>query len=267
MLQKLFKFVFCNGVFRILIGFMLINLNSLNVTHAQEINTKNASELRINRLSIQINGGIGYLNTNTKNDNNQGIPYSDKLKYYNDLKSGNLLQGALFYRINPKWSIGIENQTFHTQSSISGSIIMNGDRIAGNYSFSDQWNHFYGLVNENIYTNFSGLSLKRHVSLIEEKFEAYALTSLGWILYRNEYNNVIFSRLLTGNAPALNLQTGFELKLHNNLKWNINASYLASYLFKLKINNGKGAEEMALDIKELENLSRVNLTTGLNFYF
>ncbi len=271
MSKKLFNLFSLNISSRVAIIFLLIGFNSLNAIQAQEINIDSASELRIKRFSIQIHGGIGHLTANTKDDKasliSQGISNPEALKYYEDLNSGYLLQGVLYYRINPKWSIGVENQIFYTQSSISGSILMNNNNIAGDYSYSDSWDRLYGLIKENIYTNYTGLSLKRNITLIKDVFNGYTSLSMGWIFYRNEYNNVILHRLLTGNTPALNLQTGFEIKISKSIGWNINASYLASYLFKMKINNGKKVSENIFDRKDIKNISRVNLTTGLNFYF
>lgn len=211
------------------------------------------------RFLVSVDGGLGYLLASTvdvkKEMNDYGISGSDADDYYKRLKLGEQAGASIYYYFFPKIAFGLDYNLFTTTSSTNGYL-----------DPGDGWTNYYGPFNEKIYTSFVGLSAFQTQEL-SQKWNLYSKFSLGMALYRNESNMVVSPFLVLGKAPAVKGDLGFSYRLSNRIKMNAGVSYMFSSLRKINVNNGTNSSDIDLTGDLKENISRLNLSTGLQFSF
>ena len=186
---------------------------------------------------------------------NYGISDQGADDYYRKLKLGEQAGASAYYFINPSYGVGLDYSWFTTNSSAMGYL-----------DPGDGWTKYYGQIKEKMYTNFVGASGFQKVP-INEKWNLCGKFSLGMAFYRDEARIVNVPRLITGSAFAVRLEYGFAYSLTRNISVNASVSYLLSTLDKVQIDDGTSLTEVKLEGESKENISRLNLSTGLQFHF
>ena len=211
------------------------------------------------KFLISVDGGLGYLLGSVKSAKNEmneyGISGSDADDYYKRLKLGEQAGASIYYYFFSKIALGLDYNLFTTTSSTNGYLDPH-----------DGWTNYYGPFKEKIYTSFVGLSAFQTQEL-SQKWNLYSKFSLGMALYRNESFMVVSPFLVVGKAPAVKGDLGFSYRLSNLIKINAGVSYMFSSLRKIKVDNGTNSSDIDLTGDSKENLSRLDLSTGLQFSF
>lgn len=219
----------------------------------------NLAPSKRSRLVVSVDGGLGYLLGSTKTAKQQmksyGISESEANRYYRKMKLGEQAGASVYYFVTPDYAFGLDYNLFTT-----------GGEVLGYLDPGDGWSKYYGAFKEKIYTNFFGISAFQNQRL-NEKWNMYAKFSLGMATYRNESELIVVPMLVTGKAPAIKGEFGFSYNLSEKIRINAGLSYLFSSLRKIKVDDGTNLTEVELDADTKENLSRLNLSTGLQFTF
>ena len=239
---------------------IILFLFQLVSAKAQSFENKGHNQIfKQSKFLFSVDGGLGYLIGNTKDAKNQmsnyGISDSDADDYYNRLKLGEHGGVSMYYYFFPELALGVDYNLFTTSSSVNGFL-----------DPGDGWTHYYGPFEEKIYTSFVGLSVFQTQKL-NEKWGMYGKFSLGAALYRNESLIIISPLLITGKAPAVKGEFGFSYRLTDWVKLNAGVSYMFSSLQKITVDDGINSSEIKLEGDSKENISRLNLSTGLQFSF
>lgn len=215
--------------------------------------------LKSARFLVSVDGGLGYLLGSTKDVKNEmseyGISGSDADDYYKRLKLGEEAGASIYYYFFSRIALGLDYNLFTTTSSTNGYL-----------DSGDGWTNYYGPFKEKIYTSFVGFSAFQTQEL-SQKWNLYSKFSLGMALYRNESFMVVSPFLVTGKAPAVKGDLGFSYRFSNRIGINAGVSYMFSSLRKIKVDNGTNFSDIDLTGDTKENLSRLNLSTGLQFSF
>jgi len=214
---------------------------------------------KYSRFQLSIDGGLGYLlgSTKTAKDEMKGFGISDQEadRYYNEIKLGEQAGASVHYMVFRQMGVGIDYNIFTTNSEVKGTVMS-----------SDQTTLFYGRIKEKIYTNFIGLSIFQNLR-ITEKVNLYGNLSAGIAFYRDESYLIIAPALITGNAFAMKGESGISYDLSRHLSINVGVSYLLSSLKKIKLSDGTKSSVLNLEGNSKENLSRLNVSTGIQFHF
>lgn len=211
------------------------------------------------RFVISVDGGLGYLIASAKVAKDQmksyGISDQDADQYYRKLKLGEQAGASAYYFVNPSYGLGLDYNLFTTSSSVMGYL-----------DPGDGWTKYYGPFSEKIYTSFVGTSVFQNQKL-SDKWNLYGKFSLGMAFYRNEARIIVAPALITGSAFAIRGEYGIAYSLTRNISVNAGISYLLSSLRKIHLDDGTNSSEVKLEGDSKENLSRFNLSTGLQFHF
>lgn len=211
------------------------------------------------KFHIAINGGLGYLVGDMKTSKSQmkemGVSNEEANRYYDDFKGGRQAGIAMHYMLFPYTGIGLDYNIFTTNSQMMLLLLSNDNR-----------NYLYGKFSEKIYTNYLGLSLQPN-QVLSDKLNLYEILSMGMAFYRNESQVIFAPALITGNAMAVKGESGISYQLQKHLSLNLGVSYFISTLKKIKLKNGTETVEMELPEDSKENLSRLNLSAGIQFNF
>lgn len=240
----------------VLISLIII---SPQILLAQKEVTKEPELYSSSKFHISVNGGLGYLIGDMKTSKSQmkdmGVSDLEVDRYYDNFKGGNQAGIAIHYMIFPYTGIGLDYNIFTTNSQMMLLLLSN-----------DNSSYFYGKFSEKIYTNYLGLSLQPN-QVLSDKLNLYEMLSLGMAFYRNESQAIFAPALITGNALAVKGKTGISYQLYKHLSLNLGVSYFISSLKKIKLTDGKETLEMELPDDSKENLSRLNLSAGVQINF
>jgi len=216
-------------------------------------------QLSFSRFVVSLNGGLGYLTGNTKNMKAQmrsfGVSESDINQYVNDYKLGEFGEASVHYMINKGLGFGIDYNVFTTSGQVKGYL-----------DPRDGWTKYYGVFSDKVYTNFVGASCLSRAELVKG-WGYYDKLSLGMAFYRDEMSVINTPFLVTGKAFAMYGEFGLTYSISKHISINAGLSYFVSTLGKIKSDNGTDVAETKLDKDSKENLSRLNLSTGLLFNF
>jgi hypothetical protein len=206
-----------------------------------------------------MNGGAAYLIGSTKDAKAQmrsiGATDTDIDKYFRDFKLGWLGEASAHYMINKTLGFGIEYHVFTTDGQVKGYL-----------DPGDGWSKYYGIFSDKIYTNFAGASCLVREN-ISNNWGYYSKLSLGMAFYRDEMKIINAPMLVTGKSFATYGEFGLNYSLSKHISLNAGFSYFISSLGKITSDNGKTVAETKLDKDSRENLSRLNLLTGVTFNF
>lgn len=237
---------------------LVVSFLSLNFVNAQSADQP-MQVVKYQKFRISIDGGLGYLiaSTGTAKEQmrNYGIPDQEADRYYRELKLGEQAGGSVHYMINQTMGLGFDYNLFTTGSSVMGYL-----------DTGDGWTKYYGPFNEKIYTSFVGVSAFQSQKL-SERWDLYGKFSVGMVFYRNEARIIVAPAMITGNAPAIRGESGISYSLTRHVSVNAGLSYLFSSLRKIELSNGANTSEVELEGDMKENLSRLSLSTGVQFHF
>lgn len=245
-----------------LISSLILFLLSHNLSTAQSNSDNSPSQVKalsFSRFVVSVNGGLGYLTGNTKNMKAQmrsfGVSESDINQYMSDYKLGEFGEASVHYMINKGLGFGIDYNVFATNGQVKGYL-----------DPGDGWTKYYGVFSDKVYTNFVGASCLSRAEL-GKSWGYYDKLSLGMAFYRDEMSVINTPFLVTGKSFAMYGEFGLTYSLSKHISINAGLSYFVSTLGKIKSDNGTDVAETKLDKDSKENLSRLNLSTGLLFNF
>jgi hypothetical protein len=213
------------------------------------------------RITLVLNGGYGYLLGSTSKAINSmtsvGFTRDQANAYYNDLKSGFFVAGELYYNLNSRLSIGLTDKFF-----MNSAAATNAQEDPYNMTI------IYYSSSEKIYVNYSGLAVSFYQQYGKRgRLRLNSSLSVGVTSYRDEavYTNTYV--LITGICPGTDLSVGMEYRINDLISLNAGISSYISYLKKVKVTDGTNTTEITLEKGNTENLSRLDLSAGIRFYF
>jgi hypothetical protein len=186
---------------------------------------------------------------------NMGFSAPNIDSYFKNLKLGIKASGQIHYMFWDNYGIGIDYQ-FHQSS---GNII-------GNIDQGDGVTLVHGEIKNQVYTNFTGLSLYSHYILNNNRVKLYYQISMGLTMYREETTFIYSPMLISGKAFGGNTELGFEYFLTKNFSLGINANLFQSTISNIKVDNGIHYEKIELEKEQQEGLSRLDIGIGIKIY-
>jgi len=218
-----------------------------------------SGEYQSGKWRFSVEGGVGYRTASTKNSKqnflNQGFTEKEVDAYFRQIKTGIKASGQIHYMFWQNFGLGIDYQYHHSSGEMKGVI-----------DPGDGYTLLYGQMNDNVYTNYSGLSAY-YQQWIDSRFKIYYQISIGLTLFREETVVIYTPNLITGKAFGGNTEIGFEYFLKKNIAVAINADYFQSTISKIKVNNGTTTNNYDLEKEQMEGLARIDLGFGLKFYW
>ena len=213
------------------------------------------------RITLGLYGGYGYLLGSTSKAINSmtsaGFTREQAETYYSDLKSGFYIAGELYYALNSNYSIGMTDKFF-----------MNSATATNAFEDPDIMTITYYSSSERIYVNYAGFAVSfNHHYGKRDRLRLNSSLSLGITNYRDEiiYTNTF--ALITGMCPGTDLNIGMEYKINDLVSLNAGIASYISYLKKVNVTDGTNSTKVTLEKGNAENLSRLDLSAGIRFYF
>lgn len=210
------------------------------------------------KFLISFEGGITYQTGDSKPATeslvSSGLEQTTVDNYFKKLKKGQFAGASVHYLISDNWGIGVAYRIFSNRSKMMG------------YAYSQDYTAFYGPVSEKTYINFIGPSFYYNDKMRAKRWTFLSTFAAGMALYRDEMNLVIAPALITGFSPAIHFGLGFEYSLYKNISAAVDLSGFFASLQKFKLNDGQTKTEIDLGDQK-ENLTRINLSTGIHYRF
>ena len=227
----------------------------------QEQETMHPVRVSAGRLRLGLSGGMGYLLGSTEDAEHEmissGVTGLNASAYYRDLTTGLSGSADATWIFSPGYGAGIRYRFFNTGASTEGTVEA-GDGI--NIIFSD--------YSENIFINYAGVSLFFQEPVgKKELFSLYSSLSLGMAFYMNMLEFFTGNLLITGNAPGVDGSIGMEYRLTPAISASAEVSVFSATLKKIEITDGEQKETVELDKENYENISRMEVSLGIRFYF
>jgi hypothetical protein len=225
-----------------------------------EINENKVTVNRNDRLRTAFSGGMGYITGNTdavrENLQQMGVSEEDSKNYYKNLKLGYFARASAYYRISTDYWLGMLYHGFYSTAEITTSIIM------------DDLNMYYGRLGERYFVNFAGASFFSSGRYGKnKKIGLNSSYSIGPAFYRDEaemYNEQI---LIKGTSFAQDLTIGVEYFIRPNISIGFESSLFSAKIRKIEVTTVNSSQTVELDKENFENLSRLNFSLGLVFYW
>ena len=213
------------------------------------------------RLRLGINGGAGYLLASSEKAEeylaNQGLETSKAKSYYRNMKTGWNANADLTFMITPDFGAGFKYKFFYTSGSVEGF-----------FDHQDGVHLLYTTYGERIFVNYYAPMVYYQQFLnAAETYRVTTAYSFGLTAYRNEAEYLNGYVLLTGKNFGTDASIGLEYFITDNLSVGGELSAFYSILRKVKISDGTNTRTMDLDKENYENLSRLELSIGIRFYF
>jgi len=213
------------------------------------------------RLRLGIGGGLGYLTASSKTAEeymvNAGLSPDQAKSYYRNLKTGLMANGELTYIFNPKYGAGVKYKFFDTSSKVEGF-----------FDPQDGVNLIYTTYQEQIYVNYAGAFFYYQQFIDKKKsFRVNSEISIGMAAYRNEAEYLNGYLLLTGKNIGMDTSLGLEYFITKNISAGADLGLFYSSIRKMKMTDGTSSVDIELEEDKYENLSRIDLSVGLRFYF
>jgi len=225
-----------------------------------EINENKVTVKRNDRFRTAFSGGMGYLTGNTdavrENLQQMGVSEEDSKNYYKNLKLGYFARASAYYRISNNYWLGMLYHGFYSTAEITTSIIM------------DDYNMYYGRLGERYFVNFAGASFFSSGRYGKnKKIGLNSSYTIGPAFYRDEaemYNEQI---LIKGTSFAQDLTIGVEYFIRSNISIGFESSLFLAKIRKIEVTTVDSSQTVELEEENFENLSRLNLSLGLVFYW
>ncbi len=209
---------------------------------------------------FSLNGGAGYRTAKVKDSKqnliDQGFESADVDDYFNQIRLGYKASGQVHYMFWKEHGLGIDYQYHVSSGSISGYVDP-GDMVT----------MVFAKLDDQVYTNYIGLSLFSQSWIKPEKFKLYSQVSFGLTWYREETIFAYTPILITGNAFGGNGELGLEYFINDFLALGFGFNYFQSTLSKVETDNGNTSQEVELSDEQKEGLQRIDMNLGLRLYF
>ena len=212
------------------------------------------------RFRTSVSGGMGHLtgNTDAVEESLQqiGISVEDSRNYYKNLKLGYVIRASAYYQISKDYWLGMMYHGFYSSAELTTSMIM------------DDFNMYYGRLGERYFVNFAGASFFSSGRYGKnKKLGLNSSYSIGPAFYRDEaemYNEQI---LIKSTSFAQDITLGVEYFIRPNISIGFESSLFMSKVRKMEVTTVNSSQTVELEKEEVENLSRINLSLGLVFYW
>ena len=216
---------------------------------------------RENPFRVSINTGSGLLVGSTENSIEglqiQGVPKEDAEKYANDLIIGYTGKFTLHYQISKNYWLGVLYNGFYSDANMLTRM-----------EYNDGYNWIYGEMGEKTFVNFVGPSFISESKFGRNKrFGFHSSYTIGPVFYRDEVEIMRQQSLLTGVALGQNLDFGLEYFITPRWAISLDASLFSSVLKKMTIETVSLNQTVDLDKEDNNNLSRLDISFGLVFYW
>jgi hypothetical protein len=170
-----------------------------------------------------------------------------------DLKTGFHIESKTFFYLNPWIGIGFNYSQFGSRAKTTFvNVDYNQDGMAES-----------GSLNSNFKLNFYAPSAKVLIPVIKDKLFGYIDGAMGVLTYQNEFSYLPergdYKHYFHNNGRTLGIYSsiGAIYKLNGNLGFTGCLSELLGSYKKLEING------QPVELEDLENVSRLNLSVGI----
>ncbi|MDZ7634733.1 MAG: hypothetical protein U5L72_10065 [Bacteroidales bacterium] len=213
------------------------------------------------RLRLGLNGGMGYIisSSDAAEDAMVSLGLTEAMaeSYYSDLKSGWYGNADATWLINDRFGAGLKYKFFNTSAETEGY-----------FDPGDTYTLYFATFRENIFVNYAGVLIFYQEPIGKKGvFSLYSTYSLGMAFYRNEFEFFYGNMLITGNALGMDGSLGMEYRITPLISAGTELSIFSATIRKVNITDGEMNETMELEKDNYENLSRVELSLGIRFYF
>jgi len=215
------------------------------------------------RFRGSVQGGFAYLTGSTgdaeKSLQSQGASEADTKSYYTNLKTGYQGNVSVYYRISKDLWLGANYQGFYTSAKMMTSMNMDG---MSNYSY------YYGEVGERYFANFAGASIFSSSRFgANKQFGINSAFAIGPVFYRDEAELLNQQILIQGTTIGTDLLLGLEYFVKPRLSVSVGTSLFISTIKKITVTTASSSDEVSLEKKNYENLSRLNISAGIVYYW
>ena len=234
----------------------LLSLFLIIPANAEKISLKSVYSLH-KKLRLDIGGGQSFLMASTSSAidylSGLGVDKSVAGTYYDELNQGLVFDTRLHYMYSEKYGYGLIYQMNNSNSAVPGFV-----------EITDNSYNYIGEINENIFTNYVGLSFLMTEPIIRSERLSYKLEySLGAVFYQNQSKFIVSKSEITGTSFAANISIGLQYELTKKLSFGVRANTFASTLKKITIKYKPDEVGTSTDTKE--TLTRFNWLAYLSF--
>lgn len=202
------------------------------------------------RISVQ--GGFSYMTAATSSS----VPSFMK-SYIDELKSGGHWGASAAYFFTENLGAGVRYSQFHTQNTFNGQIVVTNtmtgmSRIGG--------------MSDDVTVNFVGPEFYSRFYTGNNKFCFLFSLAFGYLDYKNEAM-VIDRYTFTGNTLGYGMHAGVDYVFDKNIGLGIAVSTCNGALSSMQRDDGVTKQTITFRSGEYENVSRIDISGGLRFYF
>ncbi len=218
------------------------------------------SKLPQGTLRISLNGGMGLILASSTEAEARLVQYGNTPReaaaYYRDLKGGWYGSGDVTWLPGRQSGVGIRHKFFSSNASTEGF-----------FNPGDYENVYFSELSEQIYVNYTGLSLLTSYPFGPDKqYNIYVILSGGITLYRDEMKMLYQGLLITGNAFGVDAAIGFEYRVSPLISVGTEISGFRSRLTKLNMKSAREEKKVTLAEGEYEDLTRLEISAGIRIY-
>lgn len=233
---------------------------SVNPSASQERKAKPSMNGSFPRLRLSLSGGGGYLFSSSEKAEESmiewGLSEESAEAYYKNLRTGIYASGDIAWMVTPVLGAGLRYKYFDTSASLEGF-----------FDPQDGFYLYYSTYSEHIYVNYAGASVVYSEPLgVREKLRVSCALSAGLALYRNEAELFQGNFLITGNSFGMDGAIGLEYHVNPGVAIGAELSAFFAQLRKFEMTDGSTTETVELEVDNIENLSRLELSLGIRFY-
>jgi hypothetical protein len=218
-------------------------------------------QLTTHRVEFNVDAGPSYLVASTKDAKSaavsQGWTQEQADSYYKKYKLGWSGSASAHWILQPEMGVGLQYRIF--SSGASEWVTLDPQ---------DGIHLYYGQMKENLFLNYFGPSLKTFQSAgVDNRFRFTSSVSAGLLLYRDEVSVLQSNVLLTGKTFGATFALSAEYLITNHVSVGVKTGIFASKLKKVTIDDGNSLNTVKLPKEQVENVSALDLSAGLRFYF
>jgi opacity protein-like surface antigen len=176
-------------------------------------------------------------------------------EYIKGLKSGFHLgvDGGFFF--NRNYGCGLKYAYFNTNNEL--------DNVTVTDRFGQQKT---GLMKDNIHIHYIAPAFYSRFPVADNKLVFLAGASIGYLRYVD--NAVLVDDMtITGGTVGLGLDFGADYMITPHFGVGANLGLIGGSLNKVKYNDGTGEVDVDLEDGQRENLSRLDISAGVRWYF
>jgi hypothetical protein len=213
------------------------------------------------RWRAGFSGGLGDLLGSTDKSKSSamslGLSEAQADEYIRQLLIGYQAGASVHYFLKADLAVGLNYRIFAS----TADLWINMDPMDGVHMY-------YGEMKENMYVNYTGVSVFSRLPLTaNRKLELNTAISVGMSMYRDETSILASNYLITGTSFGSTYDLGLEYFIIKNVSLGANMNVFSSRIKKLTINDGNSTNTVTLSKADRENVSSLDLSFGLKFYF